>query len=317
LNLEEARNILELSPDASQDEAKKRYRELTKKYHPDINKDPGAEDKFKKINEAYGCVQSGKGTDKEEQVFARNPFSGFGNPFGNPFGRQRQVNYQPKHIQVNTTISFKESVLGCKKGVLFNRKIKCPACNGDGEIPIDNGCDKCHSTGVITGRQGNMIFTQTCDKCNGNVKFTKCNKCNSDGVVNFHTSIEVNIPGGIKNGNILRLSNIGDFVGEIMNIERHTDVHLTVTVLPHPNLSLIDNDVIFPLQISLLEALSGCSKEVDTINGKMEIQVPPKSKNNEEVIIPKLGVNGTGSQRVILDVKYPDNVDKLIEHLSN
>ena len=313
MNLQEAYSILELSQGASQDEAKKKYRELTKKYHPDINKEPGAEDKFKKINEAYGCIQSGKGTDIEEPVFTRNPFSGFG---FNPFGNQRQRNYQPRHIQINETISFKESVFGCKKNISFNRKIKCPDCNGEGEQKLNNGCDKCHGIGTVTMRQGNMIFAMTCDKCGGMIKSQPCDKCNSTGAINSEASVEVNVPGGIRNGNILRLSGMGDFVGNFMSSEQHTDAHLLISVTPHPLLKLIDNDVVSTLTISLLESLTGCSKSIETLNGVQEIEIKPKSRNKEEVIIPKLGVNRIGSQRVIFDVQYPDDVSHLAEFLS-
>ena len=312
MNLEEAYRILGLSLNSSKEEAKKKYHILAKELHPDINKDAGAEDKFKKINEAYSCVQSGKGTDREEQTFTRNPFSGFGfHPF-----RQRQRNYQPRNVQVDTTISFKESVFGCKKDISFNHKIKCSECNGEGEQQINNGCSKCHGMGTVTQQRGNMIFTQTCDKCGGVIQTKPCDKCKSSGAKDAQASVQVNIPGGIRDGNILRLSNMGDFVGNFMNTEQRTDVHLTVTVIPHPKLKLIENDVVLLLPISLLEALSGCTKTVETINGFTDVEIKPKSRNNEQIIIPNLGVNKQGSQRVILDVKYPDNIDGLIEHLS-
>ena len=101
-----------------------------------------------------------------------------------------------------------------------------------------------------------------------------------------------------------------------MNTEQRTDVHLTISVVPHSKLKLVGNDVVLSFPISLLEALSGCVKNVETISGFKEITIKPKSRNNEEIIIPNLGVNKQGSQRVILDVSYPDNIDELIEYLS-
>jgi molecular chaperone DnaJ len=313
MNLKEAHDILELSPGVSPDDAKKKYRELTKKYHPDVNKELGAEDKFKKINEAYRCVQSGKGTDREEPMI-RNPFEHINI---NPFGRQqRKYTEQPQHIQVNTTISFKESVLGCKKEVSFSRKAKCPDCDGSGEVNLNNGCDKCKGLGSITNRQGNMIFTQTCDKCGGRVKSQDCDKCKSEGNLESQVSVQVQIPGGIQNGNILRLGGMGNYVTNFMGMDQYTDAHLFVSVTPHESLKIQGNDVVFDLKISLLEAISGCIKSVDTINGSEKIVIDPKSRNKDEVVIKNIGVNGTGCQRVILDVIYPDDIIKLVASLT-
>ena len=314
MNLQEAYSILELSQDASKDEAKKKYRELTKKYHPDVNKEPGSEEKFKKINEAYGCVQSGKGTDKEMPSM-RNPFGG---GFGfNPFGRQPYHSVQPRHVNINTNISFKESILGCKRDISFYRLTKCSECNGTGEQYINNGCDKCHGMGTITRKQGNMIFTQTCDKCGGNIQTKECIKCNASGSVGADVSVQVQIPGGIISGNILRLSGMGNYVGNMMGMDQYTDAHLTINVEPNKNLTLQGRDVVTSISISLLDALKGCTKQVETIHGLKDISIFPKSKNKDEVIMPNLGVDGTGSQKVILDVNYPDDIEELIKTLSN
>jgi len=312
LNLQEAYSILGLPTSASQEEAKKRYRELTRKYHPDINKEPGAEEKFKKINEAYGCVQSGKGTDKEPPIM-RNPFDEFG--IRNPFGRQQYRNYVPL-ININITITFKESVLGCKKDISFKRYTQCDNCGGQGEQHINNGCDKCKGSGMITQRRGGMIFSQTCDKCGGVRKMQPCQRCNASGNIEVESSVQVNIPGGVESGDVLRLNGMGNYMGSIMGFAQYTDVHLHIEVEPAPGLSIIGRDVVSHIDISLLEALSGCNKKVNTINGEIDISIPPKSKNKDEVIIPKLGVEGIGSQRVILNVQYPDNIQALLNVLA-
>ena len=309
MNLQEAYSTLELSPNASQDEAKKKYKGLAKKFHPDINKEPDADDKFKKINEAYSCIQSGKGTD-EQEVQQRNPFEGFG------FNRKKPKQPSLQHIQTHTTISFKESVLGCKKEISFSRKTKCSECEGQGEQQIHNGCDKCHGLGTITRQQGNMVFTQTCDKCSGKINTQPCLKCKSTGVVDSDVSLQVNIPGGVINGNTLRLSGMGNYFTHFMGMEQHTDAHLIISVIPQGDLKIINNDVISTIQISLIEAIIGCNKNIDTIEGMKEIIIKPKSRNNDEVFLPKLGVIGIGCQKVILDVIYPDNIDDLVQYLS-
>lgn len=315
MNLKEAYSILELSETASPDEAKKRYRDLTKKFHPDINKEPGAEDKFKKINEAYQVVSSGKGTDREEPSWpTHNPFSGFGG--FNPFNQNQHKIHQTNHIPLNTTISFAESVLGCKKDLKFSRNIKCIPCNGNGNSVINNGCDKCGGKGKITKQQGNMVIVRTCDKCYGKTQTQPCTSCNSKGTLPTDVSITVSIPGGIENANVLRINQMGNYVTTYGPLDQHTDAHLHVSVTPEAGLKLDGMDVVSELEISLLEAITGGSKSINTILGSKDINIKPMSNNKDEILIPQLGVNKIGNHKVILKTKYPEDIDSLVAHLS-
>jgi molecular chaperone DnaJ len=304
MNLKEAYSILDLPQAASPDEAKKKYRELTKKFHPDVNKEDGAEDKFKKINEAYQVVSSGKGTDRE--VFAPSQRS------WNPFGQQREV----ENIQLTTTISFKDSVFGSKTELKYTRTIKCQTCQGQGQIPQNNGCDKCGGHGLITKRQGNMVMTQTCDKCWGKTKAENCNNCQAKGTLQSESTVGVTIPGGITDGQILRMGHMGNFAGSFGPLEQYSDVYLTIRVTPQPGLSIREMDVVSTLDITLLDALRGCQRIVQTVLGEKEITVKPLSRNKDEVVLPNLGVNKAGNHKVILDIKYPDDIDKLIGALT-
>lgn len=308
MKLNEAYNILGLAPDTSPEDAKKQYRKLTKEFHPDINKDPGAEDKFKKINEAYKVVSTGQGTDREDVAYHRQ--SGF-NPF-DPFNRQGAPRRTVTHVELHTTISFKDSVLGCNQELKFNRQSKCADCEGQGSHALNNGCQQCGGQGTMTMQRGNMIFTQTCSKCYGHRQTENCNKCSSTGVLDMETSVSVNIPGGILNNNVLRMSGMGNFAGGIMGMDQYTDAHLHVHVTPDAELSLQGSDVVSNLEISLLEALRGSTKTVKTVLGESQIDIKPMSRNKDEIIISQMGVNRLGSQRVILDVKYPKDVNSLI-----
>lgn len=311
MNIRDAYSILELEQSADADTAKKKYRELTKKWHPDINKDPGAEDKFKKINEAYKIVSTGQSTDREDVAYHRqsgfNPF----NPF-DPFNRQGAPRRIVTHVELHTTISFKDSVLGCNQELKFNRQSKCADCEGQGSHTLNNGCQQCGGQGTMTMQRGNMIFTQTCGKCHGHRQTENCNKCNAFGFIDTEVSVSVNIPGGILNNNVLRMSGMGNFAGGIMGMDQYTDAHLHVHVTPDAELSLQGSDVIFNLEISLLEALRGSTKTVKTVLGESQIDIKPMSRNKDEIIISQMGVNRLGSQRVILDVKYPKDVNSLI-----
>ncbi len=304
MNLKEAYSILEIPQSATPEEAKKRYKELTKKYHPDVNKEAGAEDKFKKINEAYSVV-TGKSEPAQPQ----------GHPF-DPFGGMRQQKFRVHEvIELNATISFKDSVLGCKQDLKYNRKSKCPNCNGHGQYTLNNGCDKCGGRGQVVIRQGSMVMIQACDKCYGRVQTQSCADCKADGTMDSEASITVTIPGGVQNGNILRLGGMGNYVGNMLGFDQHTDVHLHLKVTPEPGLRLDGADVIADLQVSLLEALRGCKKTVKTIMGDKDITIDPQSKNKDEVTIPRLGVNRTGNQKVVLNVTYPKDIGGLIDFL--
>jgi|SRR5579885_1503512 len=309
MNFKEACSTLGIAPDASADEAKKKYRELTKKYHPDVNKASDAEEKFKKINEAYQRFQNG---DTPEPSPMSGGWGHASNPFS-PFGRQ--VYYDAENIDLYTTISFKESVLGCKKEMNFQRQIKCHVCDGKGEAPLNNGCAGCGGKGQVTGRRGNMIFIQTCSKCNGRTKTEPCKECNSRGLLHTDACVHVSVPAGVVDGNILRLQGMGNFTANFMGMDQYTDAFLHITVTPEPGLSLEGKDVVTTLSIPLLDALQGCKRDISTINGLKEINVNPLSKNKEEVVLRGLGVAGEGDQRVILDVQYPKDTTKLVEAL--
>lgn len=288
---EEACAILEIPAESSDDDAKKAFRKLSKKYHPDVNKEPGADEKFKKINEAYQVITTGVDSGPTEV-------------------------YQPSNISLHTTISFQESVLGTRKEMKYNRHTKCKPCNGQGQIAQHNGCEKCNGRGQIVSQNGFMVTVQTCDKCFGRRTVNSCRACRTRGVVEAESTITVTIPGGVQNGNTLRLAGMGDYAGSFGPMDQHTDVFLNLIVDQEEGLKVVGADVVSSLDLSLVEALKGCKKTVKTILGSKEIDIAPKSRNKEEVIIPHVGVNRVGNQRVILDVKYPEDIEKLINVLT-
>lgn len=312
MKVAEAYSILEVPPGASAEDAKKKYRELTKKYHPDINKDPGAEAKFKKINEAYQVLSSGKSTDRED-VVSQSRQRGAG-PF-HPFGRS-QV-FETTHVEIHTTISFMDSVWGVKKDLKYTRKVKCAECNGQGEYTINNGCTECAGRGQSVTRKGSAIYITECSSCHGETNTESCKTCSATGTMSAETSVQVTIPGGVTNGNILRLGGHGNFAGSfMMNLDQYTDALLHITVIPEAGLSLEGRHVMSKLDISLLEAIRGCTKKVKTIMGSQIVDVKPMSRNGDVIPLPRMGVNRTGDQKVVLDVKYPSDINKLVSLLS-
>lgn len=307
MNLKEAYKTLEIPEGSTPEEAKKKYRELSKKLHPDVNKDPGAEAKFKKVNEAYDCVKNGKGNDREPP-----PSYGHQPPGWSPFGGQQKV-VQLEHVEIKLTIDFKESVLGCKREVKYQRKVKCPDCSGEGETRLNNGCTKCGGKGQVTTTQRGMVFVQTCPQCGGRAQTEDCKSCNGDGTSQADVSVHVSVPAGVMDGNTLRLQGMGNFAGSVMGImDRYTDAYCHITVKSEPGLAIEGKDVVSNLELDLLDAIRGCKRNVNTINGVKEIRVPALSRHNDEVIIPHCGVSGVGNQRVLLDVQYPKDTTKLV-----
>jgi molecular chaperone DnaJ len=314
MNKSEAYKILELSEDASDEDAKKAFRKLAAQLHPDRNKEPDAEEKFKLVNKAYQYIQSGDA--KNEDMY---PSHNYHNPFQSVMPQRRNTILDQIHL--NTVILFKDSVLGSKVDIKYDRKIKCDNCEGRGFFMIHNGCTFCKGTGQITQTQGNMQFTRTCEHCHGSRKTEKCTKCSNTGLLDSQSSVQVSVPGGILNGNTLRLQGMGHFMGAnnfmgFIQGDQYSDVFLTVNVVQDPDLKIVDNDVVYNLNISLLEALTGANKNVRTILDNKDIVINPKSKNKDEVIINSLGVNRKGNQRVIINIDYPENIDELVNLLS-
>jgi len=317
MNLKEAYATLKLAEGTTPEEAKKQYKKLAKEFHPDVNKGDGAEDKFKKINEAYECVKNGKGNDPIPQdTPVWNPFGG-SNPFGNPFGRQTHV-IQLEHIELKLTITFKESILGCKKEVKYSRSLKCQPCDGGGDIKLNNGCKKCGGKGQTVIKRGPSVMIMTCTDCYGKSNTETCKSCNGSGLAHADVSISVSVPAGIIDGNTLKLKGMGNYAGSFMGIqEQYTDAMCHLTVIAEPGLFLQDKNIVSHLTIPLLDALQGCTRTVKTIHGDKEISIRPQARNRDEVIIPYYGVSGLGDQKVILDVKYPENIDKLVNALTD
>lgn len=326
MKLSEAYQELGIKEGASEDEAKKAFRNLSKTYHPD-NKDSGNEAKFKKINQAYQCVQNGKGDDREDN-FASNPWAG-GNPFSgsgfNPFehfathfNNSNKQSKEAEDIQVDINLTFKESILGKTSNISFKREECCKDCKGQGNYKISNNCKKCSGKGVISSQKGNMIFQQTCSDCKGRVNKKDCTNCKTEGFIISDVNLTVSVPPGIFDGNILRLSGVGNYTGTFMGVQdQYTDVFCYLKVEKEEGLTLEGKNVISHLNISLLEALQGCSKSVKTIDGDQTIEVKELSKHNQKINIPKLGVNRENDQVVVLSIDYPENVEKLIKALKN
>lgn len=323
MNLKTAYQKLQIPEGTPKEEAKKAFKKLAKQWHPDLNKDPQSEAKFKEINEAWQVIESGRSSDPGDNHPSHHGFnindfiSNIGFDFGG-FGRQsRQKIHHFPDIYLNETLSFKESVLGCKRELKYKRHGKCQDCQGLGEKTINNGCNKCQGKGIFTSQKGNVIMQQVCPDCKGKINSESCKPCNATGTIEMDGVLKIDIP-PTTDGDVIDIGGYGHFVGSMMGMDRSTSVLLKIKVIPQKGLSLDeDGNVLSLIQISLLEALTGTKKIVPTIDGDKEISIPKLSKNKDEVILPKLGVMRHANQRNIIEVIYPEDVSQLINTLQD
>jgi len=321
MNPDQAFEILGLDKEnSSADEINKAFRKLGIKYHPDVNKDPDAEKKFKEINEAKTVA-----LDFLENPGKYNPqfpgfngfdFSGF-NPFADLFNhsnfqRQREVH----NVSIAETITFEESILGCDKEIEFRRDVKCTVCNGEAGKKKSNGCKDCNGFGQKTVRQGNMTFAAPCQTCRGrNVKFDNCTNCNGKGVKPELKKLNIKIPAGIETGNILSLNQAGNFAQTSPMGDFYSNVHIHLSVKPHATFKKVDNDVVTSMNISLLDALKGLKINVPTVYGDKELNIFKNVKNKDLISIKNCGVKNKGDHVVEINIDYPKDTESLIELL--
>jgi molecular chaperone DnaJ len=326
----QACKILGVEESATKEQINSRFRKISKEKHPDINKAPNAEDEYKQISAAYEFL---KNYDPNKPP---NPFShdsgfqgGFGgfnftNDFFRDFVSGSGGFSQPMpdgNIYKTINLSFKDSIIGCEQKIVVDRKVRCDTCGGRAKVRMENTCSKCGGIGrqEQTQRMGNQVFRTVapCPNCFQTGKDHKaCDTCNSAGHVDKTSEFSIKIPGGARNGSVLTLNNAGNFINR-GNMFMQGSVILSINVAKDPDMWLEDNNdnVYSKINISLFEALSGAEKEVSTIDGSYKINIEPKVKHKDEIIIPKKGIRREADHRVIVNIDYPDNLDKLIEVL--
>jgi len=296
-------DILGVSKSASADEIKSAYRKLAKKYHPDINKTPEAEAKFKEVNEAYECLSDPTKKSNYDQFGSAtgNPFqngggfsgdfSGFGGGFGgfedlfNMFGsfgggaRTRSTAIQGEDIQIKMNLSFKEAVFGVTKEINIPRVESCPECSGTG---AKNGteyseCRECNGSGTVRYTEnsffGRVVKTGPCKTCNGTGKIIKhkCERCNGDGYFKQTTKLSVKVPAGIADGQVLTMRGNGN-AG--IRGGQNGDLHIIVSVKDHKILERDGFDLKLKLYIPFFTLLTGGEVDIPLADGITTLKIP-------------------------------------------
>ena len=334
--------VLGISKSASDDEIKKAYKSLAKKYHPDLNKDDkNAEEKFKEVNEAYAVLSDSEkrsrydqyGHDGVDSQFGAGGFGGFGgmdfdisdifgSMFGGGFGsttRRRNGPTKGDDLQTRVTITFEEAAFGCKKDITYNRVEKCETCGGSG---AEKGtgvetCSKCGGSGQIRVNQrtmfGTMQTVRDCDACGGKGKTIKnpCSHCKGTGMHRKTKKLEVSIPKGIDNGQTISLSSQGNCGA---NGGPFGDLFITVTVTPHSIFKRDRFDVYYDYPISFVDAALGAKITVPTLEGDYELTIPEETQTGTTFKLSQKGIpyvngRGRGDMLVTVVVETPKNLN--------
>lgn len=313
--------VLGVQKGASEDELKKAYRVLAKKYHPDVNPgDKQAEEKFKEVNEAYEVLSDPDKRAKYDQFghAAFDPAAGagaggagfggfegfgdigdiFGSFFGGGFGGSQQTRRGPTRgddLGVRVTISFEEAVFGVKKDISYNRVERCPDCGGSGAAKGTQAetCPICHGTGQrkVTQRMMGMSFqsTTTCDNCRGTGKIIKnpCQNCRGTGYIKVTKKLTVSIPAGIDDGNRIVQQGQGN-AGRAGGPSG--DLIIEVTVKKHNLFRREANNIRCEVPLSVTDAILGAEIEVPTLEGSEKYTIPEGTQNGTSFTIKNKGV---------------------------
>lgn len=327
--------VLGVPRNATAEEIKSAYRKLALKYHPDRNPgDKEAEEKFKEASEAYACLSDPEKRAKYDRFgHAGNPFGeGFGgfdfdtfggfadifsDIFGEVFGtgaRRRAVRYRGADLQVHRTIGFKEAAFGTDLEVEYPRPVVCSTCEGSGAKPGSRPqtCRVCGGTGAQRFSQGFFTVSRTCPACEGEgqVITDKCPDCGGSGKVSRTTRVTVKVPPGVDTGTRIKVSGYGE-PGPRGGVPG--DLYVVLEVEEHPIFVRDGSDIYCEVPISFPQAALGATVDVPTLDGKVEMRIPPGTQSGRVFRlrgkgIPDLHSGRRGDQRVRVVVETPTHL---------
>lgn len=335
--------VLGVSKTATQDELKKAYRKLARKYHPDLNKDnPEAAEKFKECNEAYSVLSDEQkraqydqfGPEAFENGGMGGPgaggFGGFGGFGGSGmedifdmfFGGQgrggRSTNAGPQRgadLRYDMEISFEEAAFGVEKEISLKRAERCEHCHGEGAEPGSKveTCPECHGSGYVRFTQntmfGQMVNERPCSRCHGEGKIISdpCRECRGTGTVKKTKKLKVKIPAGVDNGSRLRVGGEGE-AG--LKGGPSGDLYVYLYVKPHKFFERDGTTVLCEVPINIVQATLGAEIKVPTLDGQVTMKVPEGTQPGKVMRlkgkgIPSLRGGGRGDQLVRMKVVVP------------
>ncbi len=320
--------VLGIDKSASQDDIKRAYRTLAKKYHPDMNPgDAEAEARFKEVNEAYAILSDETKKQRYDQFgFAgvdpnagagAGGFGGFGGfdggiDFGDIFSSffgggttssdRRNAPTAGEDLQYRMTLTFEEAAFGCKKTVTYNRVEKCPECGSTGAAKgsTPETCPTCHGSGRISVQQrtmfGMMQSTRACDDCRGTGKIIKnpCQNCKGKGFVKVSKKLDVTVPAGIDDGEHIGAQGQGN-AGR--NGGPNGDLIIVITVKPHSIFERDGYNIYCEVPITFAEAALGAEIDVPTLEGEEKFRIPEGTQTGTSFTMKGKGIKYINSQR--------------------
>ena len=340
MNNTEYYDRLGVSKDASQDEIKRAYRKMSKKYHPDINKEPGAEEKYKEVQEAYETLSDDQkraaydqyGPDGANGFGGQGGFGGFDGGagfggfedifssfFGGGATRNPNAPRQGDDLQYRVNLSFEEAIFGAEKEVHYNREATCKTCSGSGAKPGTSPvtCGRCHGQGVINVDTqtplGMMRRQVTCDVCHGTGQESKepCQTCHGTGHEKQSHKVSVKIPAGVETGQQIRLAGQGE-AG--FNGGPYGDLFVIINVNPSDKFTRDGSTIYYTLNISFVQAALGDTVEVPTVHGNVEMTIPAGTQTGKTFRLkgkgaPRLRGGSQGDQHVTVKIVTPTKLN--------
>ena len=340
MNNTEYYDRLGVSKDASQDEIKRAYRKMSKKYHPDINKEPGAEEKYKEVQEAYETLSDDQkraaydqyGPDGANGFGGQGGFGGFDGGagfggfedifssfFGGGATRNPNAPRQGDDLQYRVNLSFEEAIFGAEKEVHYNREATCKTCSGSGAKPGTSPvtCGRCHGQGVINVDTqtplGMMRRQVTCDVCHGTGQEIKepCQTCQGTGHEKQSHKVSVKIPAGVETGQQIRLAGQGE-AG--FNGGPYGDLFVIINVNPSDKFTRDGSTIYYTLNISFVQAALGDTVEVPTVHGNVEMTIPAGTQTGKTFRLkgkgaPRLRGGSQGDQHVTVKIVTPTKLN--------
>jgi molecular chaperone DnaJ len=328
--------VLGIARSASDEQVKRAFRKLAFQYHPDRNKDLGAEEKFKEINEAYQVLsdpQKRSMYDRYGRVDVAEGFPDFGfgglgdifesffGGFSSPFGQTNQrVPQRGDSLQSHLTLSFKEAVFGCNKEIEIQRIEFCPSCNGVGseQGTSPETCPDCRGVGQVKRAQqsifGRFTHITACPRCGGSgtVISNPCSQCKGKGRIKVKRKVMVKIPAGVDDGQRLRMDGEGSagiYGGP------PGDLYVTFLVKPHHLFHRDGSDILYELSVNVAQAALGDRIRVPSLDGKVDLKIPSGTQNGRIFRfkgkgIPYVDGRGKGDLLVKVAIITPQHLDK-------
>ncbi len=330
--------VLGITQSANDDEIKAAYRRLAKKFHPDINKDDDATDKFKEVSEAYEVLSDRQKRSTYDRFghagmsgAGANPFEGFSGMggfsdifeqfFGGQAAGQRRTVQKGADINTTVVLTFEEAVFGVEKEVEITRHDTCGRCKGNRSEPGSETakCTNCNGSGELRKVQnsifGQFVNVSMCDRCQGEGRIVTnpCKECRGQGRVRVSDRIAVKVPAGIDGSSRIRISGKGE-AGPRGTIPGNLNVGIVVK--EHQFFKRVDTNILLELPLTIWQAALGDKVQVPTVDGPtVEIDIKPGSQSGEVIRLKEKGVpalrgSARGDQLIALNVVVPKRLNE-------